>query len=104
MSLHDDELEILLNAGVPIAGSREKLSISDLDRIRAIISKALKDQDDPKLKDACLGWLRAMRDHYPTLYGKHLNTPDIALCLNREINGREIKLRRLALSHISKVA
>ena len=75
MTLSQKDKEDLIAAGVPLTGAHDKQSITvpiDFGKISEIIDRALDDNSDPKIRAA----------------------------INPPVTGRDIKLRRIALSHI----
>jgi hypothetical protein len=104
MTLSQQDFEHLLAAGVPLAGQRATSLSIDFEKISEIMCRALDDRSDPKTYDAIRGWLIAMRDHYPSIFSKFLAKPQLAAALDGPVTGRDIKLRRIALSHIGKIA
>ena len=103
MSSHDD-IELLLSAGVPLAGERKDLLSLDFAVVSEAVIRVLDSTSEEKPRDAIRGWLIALNDHYPTLFARHFSSPKIIAAIASPRTGRDIKLRRLALSHLRDVA
>lgn len=90
---------------MPIQGLVELNDPKNLeDFINQIINMYFK-ATDVRTKESCLSVYMAFRDHYPS-YLKSINLEKIKV-LNDEIeksSGKLIKLRRIALSELAKVA
>ena len=93
-----------MKAGVPLAGERGPVSGIDFAEISAILQGSLDHESDPKTRDAIRGWLIAIRDHFPSIYAQFFKGDVFLRILAGPVTGRDIKLRRLALSHLGKVA
>ena len=105
MSMSTAELSLLIAAGVPLAGEHDVLVHPiDFAALRPAILNILASSPDPKVCDALRGWMIAVRDHYPTIFGRYFQGPEIQKLIESPVTGRDIKLRRIALSHLGKIA
>jgi hypothetical protein len=104
MTLSKQDFEALMGAGVPLAGERSTSVPLDFGTLSEIMCRALDDKSDPKTCDAVRGWLIALRDHYPEIFSKFFARPQLLIALSGPVTGRDIKLRRIALSRIGKIA
>ncbi len=92
----------------PIVDFKEEFNFDDCqsneDFIRAIVN-IYSTHSDSRVKEACLSVYMAYRDHYPsyltTLTFEEQKKLNLAVKLS---TGKIIKLRRIALSALSKVA
>lgn len=104
MAFKDNDLDTLMAAGVPLAGERDVSSPIDFALISEILVSGLDETVDAKTRDSIRAWLLALRDHYPTIFKQFFGDPKLLAELRSPLSGRDIKLRRIALSHLGKVA
>ncbi len=92
----------------PILDIQEKYKfekcLSAADFLTEVI-KIYKNDRELRIQQACLSVFLAFRDHYPS-YLTNLSRNDLEMITRdlQNIDGKVIKLRRLVLSHLSKVA
>lgn len=104
MTLSTQDLATLIAAGVPIAGDEQGIAFAGFASLVPILKNILEGTQEVKLRDAIRGWLIALRDHYPPTFQKHFQCEPFLTLLSGPIEGRDIKLRRIALSHLAKIA
>lgn len=104
MALTNKEYALLAAAGIPITSGEATISFTGFDKVVPVLINALSDNPEPKVRDAIRGWLIAVRDHYPPVFQKYFQDALFLLLLNGPVEGRDIKLRRIALSHLGKIA
>ena len=92
----------------PIIDSQKKYKFEKCSSPAEFLNQVIeiyKNDSELRIQQACLSVFLAFRDHYPS-YLKNLNRSDLEL-INydlKNIDGKVIKLRRLVLSQLSKVA
>lgn len=104
MTLTNEEYAVLVAAGIPITANESAVSFAGFEQLVPVVLKALTEPCEPKVRDAIRGWLLALRDHYPPTFQKHFQDTKFLALLNGAVEGRDIKLRRIALSHLGKIA
>lgn len=93
----------IVQLGVPL-GQAPKLvwnGKTSAGKIRTAYHFSKNNRGFSKEFDAIEGYLIAFRDHYPTYFKKMF--PDFEKTLPTDLNGRQIKLRRIALSNLAKL-
>lgn len=104
MAFTQQEFEELMAAGLPLAGERPVRVTPDFARLSKILKYNLANPMDPKTRDAIRAWLLALRDHYPTIFAQFFVDPQLLSQIQPPVTGRDIKLRRIAIRHLSRVA
>jgi hypothetical protein len=105
VSISISDLNLLIAAGIPLAGEHEASGHPvDFAALRSVMLKILAASPEPKMFDALRGWMIAVQDHYPTIFDRYFQGPEIQKLIESPVTGRDIKLRRIALSHLGKIA
>ena len=104
MALTSKDYALLAAAGIPITAREIEVSFTGFDAVVPVLINALNGDPEPKVRDAIRGWLIALRDHYPPIFQKYFQDTVFLSLLNGPVEGRDIKLRRIALSHLGKIA
>ena len=92
----------------PIVDFKNEFTFENCDSHKKFLTEIVRlhfESDDQRVKDAALAVYQAYRDHYPK-YLTTLTTTEIEQ-LNTEISnssGKIIKLRRIAINALAKVA
>ena len=103
MAISQEEIRILAALGVPLSDDHSDVGVVDFKIAAEILKKIARTESEGRLRDAARAWLIAVCDHYPTLYSKHFTAPELLTLASGPRTGRDIKLRRLALSHLGKI-
>jgi hypothetical protein len=97
--------DLLIAAGVPLFSSSRSQEVIDWKKVATTAMNAINQQLTEREDVALRSWMIAMRDHYGTTYKLHFADPIFTDFVARvAIDGRHIKLRRIAASSLSKVA
>ncbi len=97
--------DLLIAAGVPLLSSDLSYRSIDWKSVAAVTRLATQSELKDREEFALRSWLIALRDHYSSTYVAHFSDSKIDHFINaKPIDGRLIKLRRLACSRLSKVA
>jgi len=104
LSISQEEITILAALGLPLSDDHSGAGAVDFKIGSEILRKISLTESEGRLRDAARAWLIAVCDHYPALYSKHFTTPELLMLASGPRTGRDIKLRRLALSHLGKIA
>ena len=104
LSISQEEISILAALGLPLSDVHSDVGVVDFKIAAEIFRKISRTESEGRLLDAARAWLIALCDHYPALYSKHFATPELQSLTSGPRTGRDIKLRRLALSHLGKIA
>ena len=91
-------------AGIPITHEGAVLNFAGFENLVPVLLKVLDADNQPKLYDSIRGWLIALRGHYPSLYQQYFQDLRFSKVVEGPVLGRDIKLRRIALSHLGKIA
>lgn len=96
----------LIAAGVPLFADNVALLTLSWEQLSVMVKFAIQSRSLSYREDEALqGWLIALRDHYHSTYSFQFNDAIIRKFVDkRPLDGRLIKLRRLASSRLSKVA
>lgn len=92
----------------PIIDSQQKYKFENCASAAEFLDQVIeiyKTDTELRIQQACLSVFLAFKDHYPS-YLKKINLNDLEL-INKDlqnIDGKVIKLRRIVLSQLSKVA
>lgn len=101
----------LSDCGLPLAVEKKAPRIRGIPphERRAVLLRelpfaALQAPNDPRIAEAVVSLLIALKDHFPTFYGKTFARREWCSRLLREIplNGHIIKLRRIALARLAE--
>jgi hypothetical protein len=106
-----DGWEALLEAGVPFGAARPPPTAMPRGRVREAVASAedLLAQLSIPQREALYAWLRAYQAHWPKGFERVLGAPGTRLLALLDREGprdpnRYLKLRRIALENLSKVA
>ena len=107
MATHNQTIDwdLLIAAGVPLFSSSRSHVAVDWKKVATETMKAIDHQLSEREDIALRSWMIALRDHYVTTYNQHFLDPIFSAFIARKpIDGRHIKLRRIAASDLSKLA
>jgi hypothetical protein len=102
---HFVDWDLLIAAGVPLFSSDRTHSAVEWTSVAEAAIKAVENQLTERENIALRSWMIALKDHYTTTFNQYfLDQKLIAFMDGKPIDGRHIKLRRIAASSLSKVA
>jgi len=104
LSITQEEISFLAALGLPLSDDHSDVGEVDFKIAADILRKISRTESEGRLRDAARAWLIAVCDHYPPLYSKYFAAPELLTMASGPRTGRDIKLRRLALSHLGKFA
>ena len=104
LSISQEEISVLAALGLPLSDDHSDVGVVDFKIAADILRKISRTESEGRLRDAARAWLIAVCDHYPSLYSKYFASPELLTLAFGPRTGRDIKLRRLALSHLGKIA
>jgi transcriptional regulator with XRE-family HTH domain len=103
--------DALVSLGLPLAARQERQMVRDEEKLLKHLRRAVAMNHgegetqpyEPRLVEALQALLLALRDHYPTLWRRSLaRSTSVSAWLPAEIDGRLIKLRRLARARLGE--
>lgn len=101
--------QVLIEAGVP-AGATRRRPAPPLrwERVRDALAEVLAAPEtlDAPAHEALVAWLNALRDHWPSRFRSLVDDEPVARLENLTARDQDrfLKLRRIAIDHLSRVA
>jgi hypothetical protein len=102
--------DLLIAVGVPLFSTNSPGSAVDgksvnWKNIATATMKAIRHTLSEREEIALRSWMVALRDHYVTTFNRHFSDPIFTVFMtSKKIDGRHIKLRRIAANSLSRVA
>lgn len=100
--------QLLLDAGVPLLAGTPRRSFADATRLAAALRRVMGDPGSTgaQEREALHAWLCAWRAHWPTSFARHIGQDGTRMIEELAAAGidpcRYLKLRRIAITHLSR--